>query len=70
MQSFVVDASACLPWCYEDEQSPFSDQLLDWAGSGSQLPVPSVLPFEIVNALVQAVRRKRMPVERANEFLE
>lgn len=70
MQSFVLDVSACLPWCYEDEQTPFSDQLLDWAGSGSQLHVPSIWPLEIVNALLQGVRRKRLPAERAVEFLE
>ena len=70
MQSFVLDVSACLPWCYEDEQTAFSDQLLDWAALGSQLHVPSIWPLEIVNALVQGVRRKRLPAERATEFLE
>jgi len=40
MQSFVLDVSACLPWCCEDEQTAFSD------------------------------RRRRIPLERANEFLE
>jgi len=70
MQSFVLDVSACLPWCYEDEQTPFSDQLLDLAATGSQLHVPSIWPLEIVNALIQGVRRKRLPAERATEFLE
>lgn len=70
MESFVLDVSACLPWCYEDEQSALSEQLLDWAGSGSQLYVPSLWTFEIVNALVQGVRRQRLSAERAAEFLE
>ncbi|MCX6608333.1 MAG: type II toxin-antitoxin system VapC family toxin [Acidobacteria bacterium] len=70
MDSFVLDVSACLPWCYEDEQTAFSDALLDWAALGSHLHVPSIWPLEIVNALLQGVRRKRLPAERAKEFLE
>jgi predicted nucleic acid-binding protein len=34
------------------------------------LPVPSLWTFEIVNALVQGVRRQRLTEERAAEFLE
>jgi predicted nucleic acid-binding protein len=70
MQSFVLDVSPCLPCCCEDEQTPFSDRLLEWAAAGSELHVPSVWPFEIVNSLAQAVRRKRIPPEQAKEFLE
>ncbi len=70
MQSFVLDVSACLTWCCEDEQTPFTDQLLELAASGSSLYVPAVWPFSIVNALVQAVRRKRIPEDRAKEFPE
>ncbi len=70
MRSFVLDVSACLPWCYEDEQTPFADQLLNWAASGSELHVPSIWPLEIVNALVQGVRRKRLGSDGSREFLE
>jgi predicted nucleic acid-binding protein len=68
--AFALDVSACPPWCFEDEQTAFSDELLDWAALGSQLHVPSIWPLEIVNALLQAVRRKRLPAERARDFLE
>lgn len=70
MRSFVLDVSTCLPWCFEDEQTTFSDCLLEWAEQGSELHVPSIWPFEIVNSIGQAVRRKRIPVDRAKEFLE
>lgn len=70
MQAFVLDVSASLPWCCEDEQTPFTEQLLDWAAGGSNLHVPAIWPLEIVNALTQAVRRKRLTAERAKEFLE
>jgi len=70
MQAFVLDVSACLPWCCVDEQTPFTDRLLEWAAAGSHLHVPAIWPFEIVNSLTQAVRRKRIPAERATDFLE
>jgi predicted nucleic acid-binding protein len=70
MRAFVLDVSACLPWCCEDEQTDFSEGLLELAALGSELHVPSIWPFEIFNSLVQTVRRKRLTVERAAEFLE
>jgi hypothetical protein len=44
MESFVLDVSACLPWCYEDEPSALSEQLLDLAGTGSRCCVYSRFP--------------------------
>lgn len=70
MKSFVLDVSACLSWCFEDEQSAFSEQLLDWAGSGSEIHVPSIWPLEIGNALLQGIRRQRLTAERALDFIE
>lgn len=70
MEAFVVDVSACMAWCCEDETTAASEEMLDWAAAGSVLHVPSVWPWEIVNAVVVAVRRQRIPAVRANAFLE
>ena len=70
MQAFVLDVSACLPWCFEDEFSPLADQALDWAAEGSTLHVPAIWPLEIGNALHQAVRRQRVTQEHAGRFLQ
>jgi hypothetical protein len=33
---FVLDVSACMPWCCEDESTPASEKLLRRAGDGDR----------------------------------
>jgi predicted nucleic acid-binding protein len=70
IKAFVLDVSACMPWCCEDETTPSSDEMLDWAKEGSELHVPSLWGWEIMNAIGVAVRRRRIKAERGKEFLE
>jgi predicted nucleic acid-binding protein len=58
MKAFVLDVSACMPWCCEDETIKASEEMLDWAADGSELHVPSLWGWEIMNA------------DREKEFLE
>ena len=51
MKSFVLDVSACMPWCCEDESTPASELLLEWAMDGSELHVPSLWIWEILNVV-------------------
>ena len=69
MAAFVLDVSACMPWCCEDEATPASEQLLQRAALRDPLHVPSIWPWEMVNALRSAVRRKRITSEKAAGFL-
>lgn len=69
MDDFVLDVSACMPWCCEDEATPASEQLLQRAALRHPLHVPSIWPWEMVNALRSAVRRKRITSEKAAGFL-
>jgi hypothetical protein len=41
MDAFVLDVSACMPWCCEDETTEASEQMPEWAMDGSALHVPS-----------------------------
>ena len=70
MESFVLDVSACMPWCCEDEATPSSEQTLVWAIAGANLHVPSLWPWEIMNAVAVAIRRGRIPAQRASQFFE
>ena len=70
MKAFVLDVSACMPWCCEDETTPASEEMLDWAREGSELHVPSLRGGEILNAVGVAVRRRRITADRGKEFLE
>ncbi len=69
MAAFVVDVSACMPWCCEDEATLQSDRLLERAANLELLYVPSLWPWEMMNALAVAVRRQRITQEKAEKFL-
>jgi predicted nucleic acid-binding protein len=60
MAIFVVDASAALSWCFEDEAGSWSDGLLDGLSRGDRIVVPAHWPTEILNGLLVASRRKRI----------
>jgi predicted nucleic acid-binding protein len=60
MAVFVVDASAALAWCFEDEASGRTDGLLERLRQGDRIVVPAHWPTEILNGLLVASRRKRI----------
>lgn len=67
---FVVDASATLPWCFPDEATPWTEALLDRLAQGERVIVPAHWSTEVSNALLSAIRRKRIDRNRAEWFLE
>ena len=66
--SFVIDASATLPWCFLDEISAFTDALLDRAVSGDRAIVPPHWPIEVLNGVVKAKQRGRVVESTIQEF--
>jgi hypothetical protein len=70
MRAFILDVSACMPWCCEDETTQASEELLEWAKEGSELHVPSIWAWEILNAVGMAIKRQRVVAGRGAEFLE
>ena len=60
MAAFVVDASAALAWCFEDEANVWSDGLLKRLKDGDTIFVPAHWAVEILNGLVVASRRNRI----------
>lgn len=58
----------CLPWCFEDEATAWTESLLDRLGSREQVSVPAHWPIEVSNGLLVAVRRKRIEPDRAEWF--
>ncbi len=60
MAVFIVDASAALAWCFEDEANSWADGLLERLRHGDQIVVPAHWPAEILNGLLVASRRKRI----------
>ena len=70
MAAFVIDASATLPWCFADEATEATNALLIRLRTGDEAMVPAHWPVEVANALLAAVRRKRIPPVDVHQFLE
>ena len=68
MPGFVADASATLPWCFEEEGTPATEALLERLRSGETAVVPAHWPTEVMNGLIMAVRRGRIGPETASRF--
>ncbi len=69
MDAFVLDVSACIPWCCGDETTQASEQMLEWAMDGSALHVPSLWTWEILNGVAVVIKWKRITADRGKEFL-
>ena len=67
--AFVIDCSVCLPWYLKDEASHFCDQL-GLAVHRSEVWVPSLWRAELVSAVVNAERRKRITGEQRRDVLK
>jgi len=68
MALFVVDASAALAWCFEDEANSWTDGLLERLRQGDRIVVPAHWPTEILNGLLVASRRKRIKPDQPALF--
>ena len=69
MDAFVLDVSACLPWCCEDETTDASEEMLQRAQGGCILHVPSLWTWEVLNAVSVVIKRKRIAADRGKDFL-
>ena len=68
MSALVVDASAVLAWCFEDEAGPEADALIERVATEGAL-APAHWPLELANALVMAERRSRLSQADSAAFL-
>ena len=66
--SLVLDASITMTWCFEDEGTPATDELLDQVVESSAV-VPKIWRFEVGNALQMAIRRKRIDADFRDKAL-
>jgi predicted nucleic acid-binding protein len=70
MPGFVIDASATLPWRFEDEATPWTEALLDRVQGGEEVRVPAHWPLEVANTLLMARRSVRVTADQVSEFIE
>lgn len=69
MNTFVLDGSVALSWCFQDEGGEDSLFALNELETG-QAFVPGIWSYEICNALLVAERRKRIKPMASARFLE
>lgn len=71
MKKLVVDASVCLKWVFEEEDSDKARILLKRYKEDKYILVaPDLWEYEIVNALATAVRRKKINPSKSRLFLK
>lgn len=68
MTSLVIDSSIVLTWCFEDEATEASDELLEHL-QGEAAAVPNLWHVEIANVLALAERRRRITQADTAEFI-
>lgn len=57
--SFVLDSSVALAWCFEDECTDATDELLRRTAMSGAC-APGLWPLEVLNGLAMAERRHRL----------
>lgn len=68
MNAFVLDCSATMTWCFEDEASGDSDRLLHTL-IDAEAVVPAIWALEVVNVITLARKAGRIDEAGAREFL-
>lgn len=66
---WVIDASVTMPWFFEDESTPFTENLLDSMG-GHEVWAPALWVLECTNVLQSAQRRRRIDAARRAEIAD
>ena len=66
--AFVVDTSAVIAWFIKDQATAYTNRLRERARREA-LHAPAVLPLEIVNAVWQLQKRRRLSTHQADEIV-
>ena len=67
-ESFVVDNSIVMSWCFKDETNPYADKVLERLSEATAF-VPAIWPLEVINVLLVAERKKRLSEADSIRFL-
>ncbi len=65
---WVFDASVTFAWCFEDERTAETDELLDRL-TVTPAAVPQIWPLGVANVLILATKKGRLTVAQRAQFL-
>jgi predicted nucleic acid-binding protein len=68
-ESFVADSSVGVAWAVVAQGSSMTDDLLEQVTGGTSVVTPSLWPFEVANALLASLRRKKITRDERNRAL-
>lgn len=68
MSRFVLDCSVTMAWCFDDEADVYAERILEALSRGRAV-VPALWPYEVVNVLLVAERRRRLRPDESARFL-
>ena len=69
MKGIVVDASLTLSWCFPDEQTELSINVLNRLKAGEHALVPAFWCVEVLNSLLMGEKRGRIAPHQTQAFL-
>ncbi|MDX2163954.1 MAG: type II toxin-antitoxin system VapC family toxin [Gammaproteobacteria bacterium] len=67
LPQFVLDCSITMAWCFEDEVTPYAENIMDKLADAIAL-VPALWSIEVANVLIMAEKKKRISPSTANAF--
>jgi predicted nucleic acid-binding protein len=70
VSAIVVDASVTLAWCFPDEQTPMSLQVLDRLNADDTALVPAFWSAEVLNSLLIGEKRGRLTPAQTHAFVD
>ena len=71
MSRFVLDNTVTMAWCFTEEATEFTNALLSRLSNlTDSAVVPALWLYEVVNVVELAIRKGRIPREKALAFLE
>jgi len=70
MPAMVVDSSLAASWCFPDERTDYTNAILQAISAPLEAVAPRLWAYEVRNAVLMGLRRKRITHADALEFLE
>jgi predicted nucleic acid-binding protein len=68
---FVLDNTVTMAWCFNDEATEVTKTLLNRLSNlTDRAIVPALWLYEVANVVELAIRKRRIPAEKALAFLE
>ena len=70
MADLVVDASIASAWCFPDEQTEYTNKVLEAVSDSLSAFAPSLWAYEVRNSILMGLRRSRISEADATAFLD